>query len=147
MYRVTASIPRLLPAAVCISAVVLQRRVRKHVEPLHQPVDPSCVNGRSCQHAAQTRATTTHMAATAPRFRTMLSSSLSTALVRTFCQVLQRVWLSAAIGAAATWATVNAKVVTTLRQLQVWYYAAAAAAAHSLYIVVYVRACGMLEAF
>jgi hypothetical protein len=65
----------------------------------------------------------------------MLGGSLSTALVRTLCQVLQKMWLSAAIGAAATWATVNAQVVTTLRQLQVWY-GAAAAAAHSLSIAV-----------
>lgn len=49
-----------------------------------------------------------------------MGGSLSTALVRTVFLVLQRMWLSVAIGAAASLATVNAKVAASLKQLQVW---------------------------
>lgn len=124
MFRVTAAIPRLIPAcAVLASAVVVQRRNRKTAGGSPQlAAQPNSQCGGTTTRAAATLAAPA--AATSSRLGVAfmggsLSSGLSTALVRTFFQVLQSMWLSVAIGAAASLATVNAKMVATIKQLQV----------------------------
>jgi len=121
MYRVTTALPRLAACAV-LSAVVVQRRVRK----ASGPQQPDGIHRQDTrQHATATRAAAATLAPTAAsgvQTRlpfSMTSTSLSTALVRTLGQVLRNMWLSLAIGAAASWAAVNATMVSTLKQLKV----------------------------
>lgn len=119
MYRLTTAIPRVAACAVCLtSAVIVQRNRRKIASP-PQPLEPQ----RGHAHAVATRAAATLAAPAAAAAQQAWSGpvfgGVSSALVRMLCQVLRHMWLSVAIGAAASLATVNARVVSSLKQLQV----------------------------
>jgi hypothetical protein len=118
MFRFTTAIPRLAACAVCVtSAVVVQRR-RKTV--LGQPRSLDLGNhGQALSTRAAGTLAPTVAAVTTQAWSGPLLSGYSTALVRTLCHVLRHMWLSVAIGAAASLATVNAKMVASLKQLQV----------------------------
>lgn len=109
-------LPRV--AAATVLGVVLQRHVSR--------------SGKSAQFTDSkhySRVATTRSAlvpaATAAAVPLSLGASLSgvssssSSLVRTALQLLKSFWLSVAIGAAASWATVNATMMSTLKQLKV----------------------------
>ena len=124
MHRVTAALPRLAACAVCVSAVLVQRRVRQGVDTAQQSEIGSYGHEmQTCRGAVSTRASATVAmpSAAAPAMRVpTLGGGVSTALVRSLYHALRNMWLSLAIGAAASWAAASASMVSTLKQLQVW---------------------------
>lgn len=117
MFRLTTAIPRLAACAVCVtSAVVVQRRSKTAVPGRPRSLDLGSHGQAFSTRAAATLAPTAASATTQAWSGPVLSSY---ALVRTICHVLRHMWLSVAIGAAASLATVNAKMVSSLKQLQV----------------------------